>query len=94
MKEKGVNFSYCLHCQDKKDNKNEYFFPFNQFENVGIYESKKGNEKIQLYYMNYEFEIEGDTSLRLMLDISTEPERFEQHKFHDYFSKLLYEVLN
>lgn len=41
--------------------------------------------------MNYEFEIEGDTNLRIMIDISTEPERFEQNKFHDYFSKLLYE---
>ena len=57
-----------------------------------IYERKKCNEKIQLYYMNYKFEIEAETSLRLMLDISTEQERFEQSKFHDYFSKLLYEA--
>ena len=42
--------------------------------------------------MNYKFEIEAETSLRLMLDISTEQERFEQSKFHDYFSKLLYEA--
>ena len=42
-----------------------------------VYESKKGNEKLQLLYMNYEFEIENDTNLRIMIDISTELERFE-----------------
>lgn len=79
-----------MQCQDKKDAKNKFFFPFNQFEDVGIYESKKGT-KLLLSYMNYEFKIEGDTHLRIMIDITTEPERFDQNKFHDYFSKLLYE---
>ena len=43
MKEDGMNWNYFLHCDDKKNEDNQYYFPLHEIKDMCKYKSKKGN---------------------------------------------------